>query len=207
MKKISFFVCLLMGGLCVSCGGDDDPGEEPIVVPPTGIEATFKVDTEFKATASYIQNTWAGEYEGYDAAQEKNTKIKRKLVLNPNKTYVNTIEGILVSSGKNEYTAFEKEEGTYSYDSSTGTVTYTVRYDSLIDYKTQHYIGYKKKHYYSADGMNANDKAVYTEKAMFTKIGDDGSNRKWVTEDTYLQQLTDKELDLYFTMDIFKEEK
>lgn len=206
MKKISFFVCLLMGGLCVSCGGGDDPGE---VTPtePTPIENTFKVDLEFKPSASYIQNTWAGEYEGYDAAQEKNTKIKRKLVLNPNKTYVNTIEGILVSSGKNEYTAFEKEEGTYNYDSSTGIVTYTVRYDSLIDYKTQHYIGYKKKHYYSADGMNANDKAIYTEKAMFTKIGDDGTNRKWVTEDTYLQQLTDKELDLYFTMDIFKEGK
>lgn len=211
MKKIMFFVCLLMGGMSVSCSGssdgEDGSVEEPTVKPSTGIEATFKVDTKFKASASYIQNTWAGEYEGYDAAQEKNTKIKRKLVLYPNKNYMNTIEGILATSGKNEYTAFEKEEGTYSYDASTGIVTYTVRYDSLIDYRTQHYIGYKKKHYYSADGMNASDKAIYTEKAMFTTIGDDGTNRKWVTEDTYLQQLTDKELDLYFTMDVFKEEK
>lgn len=194
-----------MGAVCVSCGSDDP---EPVKTEPgTSLEETFKVDSTYKPTASYVQNTWAGEYEGYDAAQEMTTKIKRKLVLNPNRTYVNTIEGILVSTGKDEYTAFEKEEGTYTYDVISGMVTYTVRYDSLIDYKTQKYTGYRKKHYYSADGKNSDDKAIYKEKALFTKIGTDGTNRKWVTEDTYLQQLTDKNLDLYFTMDVFKEEK
>ena len=93
-----------------------------------------------------------------------------------------------------------KEKGTYEY--INGTIHYTVQYDSLLNYQTQQFIGYNKKHYYSADGNNTSDKANYTEKAMFS-VQKEGK-RQWVSKDTYLQQLTDKELDLYFSMDVYK---
>ena len=101
---------------------------------------------------------------------------------------------------KDEKTVFEKEKGTYEY--INGTIHYTVQYDSLLNYQTQQFIGYNKKHYYSADGNNTSDKANYTEKAMFS-VQKEGK-RQWVSKDTYLQQLTDKELDLYFSMDVYK---
>lgn len=206
MKKY-YFAALLVAGLCATaCGGDDDD-EETIVEPEkTDIVTQFKIDEDYFPTKATIQNTWVGEYEGWDAKQEATTKIERTLTLNANGTYTNEIGGILVKSGHDsELILFEKEKGTYIYNASTRTVTYTVQYDSLIDYQTLHYIGYSKKHYYSSDGKNASDKKNYTEEALFTQIGEQGAFRKWVSEDTYLQQLTDKELDLYFTMDVFVE--
>ena len=163
---------------------------------------TFEIDEDYIPTKSDIQKTWAGKYEGNDAKQEAKTMIKRKLTLNANGTYTNIIEGILVKSNEEIYTPFEKEKGTYQYNN--GVITYTVQYDSLIDYQTLHYIGYTKKHYYSADGKNSNDKANYTENAMFSVLKK--GQRKWISKDTYLQQLTDEELDLYFEMDVYTEE-
>lgn len=218
MKKY-YFAALLVAGLCATaCSDKDDKKDEPIEEPCTvcgkvdcgghPIIDDFKIDWDYFATKATIQNTWAGEYEGWDAKQEATTKIKRKLTLNANGTYTNEIYGILTGKEgeKNDYYPFEKEKGTYVYNASTRTVTYTVQYDSLIDYQTLHFIGYSKKHYYSSDGKNASDKKNYTEEALFTQIGEQGAFRKWVSEDTYLQQLTDKELDLYFTMDVFSGE-
>ena len=180
------------GGTC-NCGCQKvDKPEDP----------RNSIDTSYKPELKSLQQNWLGEYEGWDAAQERDTKIKRKLVLNANLTYTNVIEGILAADGKNKYTKFESEAGTYSYNQSTGVITYTVRYDSLLNYQNQQFVGYTKKHYYSPDGMNADDKASYTEKAQFTASA--GGYRSWVTEDTYLQQLSAEKLDLWFTMNIEK---
>lgn len=205
MKKLFYPVVLFVSCLFLTACPDGEeeikPNPEPDKTDPA-IEQ-FEIDENYVPSISTIQNSWAGEYEGYDAKQEANTKIWRKLTLNANGTYTNVIEGVLVKSGQTEYTPFEKEKGTYEYNKNTGVITYTVQYDSLIDYQTLHYIGYTKKHYYSADGKNTSDKANYTEKAMFTVLKE--GIRKWVSKDTYLQQLTDKELDLYFAMDVYKE--
>lgn len=200
MKKYLYFASMFALCLTFNACDCDDPIIGP-VNPDDPVVKTFEIDEDYIPTKSTIQNTWAGEYEGYDAKQEANTKIWRKLTLNANGTYTNVIEGVLVKSGQTEYTPFEKEKGTYQYNN--GVITYTVQYDSLIDYQTLHYIGYTKKHYYSADGKNSNDKANYTEKAMFSVLKE--GQRKWISKDTYLQQLTDEELDLYFAMDVYKE--
>ncbi|MBR6601917.1 MAG: hypothetical protein IKK87_08760 [Bacteroidaceae bacterium] len=202
MKKYLYFASMF--ALCLTfnaCCEEDDPVIDPVNSDDQVVK-TFEIDEDYIPTKSDIQKTWAGKYEGNDAKQEAKTMIKRKLTLNANGTYTNIIEGILVKSNEEIYTPFEKEKGTYQYNN--GVITYTVQYDSLIDYQTLHYIGYTKKHYYSADGKNSNDKANYTENAMFSVLKK--GQRKWISKDTYLQQLTDEELDLYFEMDVYTEE-
>lgn len=209
LVKILAVAVAFMGVFCyASCGDDDDKIFPP--TPQTGNGPKDDVDNSYVPSTSTIQTTWYGEYEGYDAEQSKNeggtevyTKIRRTLSLNPNGTYTNEIWGVLKKNGSNnsEFTQFEVEAGTYTYNASRGVVTYTVTYDSLINYQTRQKVGYSKKHYYSADGKNSNDKKNYTEDAKFTKENNYG--RQWITKDTYLHTLTDKldDVEMWFLMD------
>ncbi len=176
----------------VACG-DDTPSGGDVVDPPT--TPINEIDASFKQSLEQMCTTWLGEYDGWDAVQETNTHIKRELTLNENLTYTNKIQGELKGSGKqgSDYAYFEKESGTFSYNANTGTITFSVKADSVIDYKTQQYTPYTKKHFYD------HEDATYTEDAKFTKVTN--GQRKWVTKDTYLQSLTDKKLDISFTMD------
>lgn len=195
MKYFSYVVALVLGSfmLCACPDPDTDPIPDPDPI------RDFNIDESHIPSSETLQTTWFGEYSGWDAVQEKDTKIGRTLVLNPNGTYTNVIQGSL--DGK-ELINFESEKGTYTYNGSTGIITYTVQYDSLLNYQTQKMIGYAKKHYYSADGNNTDDKKNYTEKTTFTKPTN--GKRQWVVKDTYLQQLTAETLELFFLMADYK---
>lgn len=197
MKKQFYYLSLqllFVGALFFSCSDEDSSSEAQ---DNTDEETVFQVDKNYIPSTSTLQKTWYGQYNGWDDVQKKNTTIGRTLVINPNGTYTNTIHGRLDSS--QDLIVFETEKGTYSYNSSDGILTYTVQYDSLINYQTLQKTGYVKKHYYSANGNNSADKAIYTEKAQFTVIKD--GSRQWVAKDTYLQQLTAETLELYFLME------
>ena len=114
------------------------------------------------------------------------------LTLSPNGNYENVIEGILVESGKDKYTKFEHEKGTYSYNSSTKVITYTVSVDSLLDY------GKQKMDVYEGKKFLDHTDAQYTEKASFSQKKD--NQRSWITRDTYLQSLTTRQVDISFPM-------
>lgn len=206
MKKFCNLALFFAGSLVFCACPDGEPEIDDVIHKDTGKVVgleSFEIDENYTPSRSTILQTWVGEYRGHDAKQEAETTIFRTLTLNPNGTYTNEIKGLLVKDGKDEKTVFEKEKGTYEY--IDGTIHYTVQYDSLINYQTQQFIGYNKKHYYSADGNNTSDKANYTEKAMFSVLKK--GKRQWVSKDTYLQQLTDKDLDLYFSMDVYKDIK
>jgi len=180
-----------------SCGGDDDEEikknvkreEEPKM---NDLEVESTIDASYSASLSEIQQSWAGEYEGWDSNQKKNTKIRRLLVLEPNNQYVNIIQGVLIESGKSDYVDFEHERGSYSYNTRTNTITYTVSSVSVLDYSKQKMDGYRGKKYYDRTEGN------YTEKVQFSTIKD--GKRKWITRDTYLQSLTDKSINIAFAM-------
>lgn len=180
-----------------SCGGDDDEEKKPIegrVEEPkmNDLEVESTIDASYSASLSEIQQSWAGEYEGWDSNQKKNTKIRRLLILEPNNQYVNIIQGVLIESGKSDYVDFEHERGSYSYNTRTNTITYTVSSDSVLDYSKQKMDGYRGKKYYDRTEGN------YTEKVQFSTIKD--GKRKWITRDTYLQSLTDKSINIAFAM-------
>ena len=202
--KFKYFLMaalVLPCAMFTSCGSsDDDDDKTPIDGPiqDTKIvkqQVNITSDESFKPDASYIQKVWAGEYQGWDAVQNKNTTIRRQLVLNPNGTYINIIAGKLIDSGKNDFFKFESEGGKYTYNQSTRTLTYTCEYDSVLNYRDQSYTKYSKKHYY--DHENAN----YTEKADFSEMNE--GKRVWITKDMYLQSLTAEVLDLVFSMSEF----
>lgn len=198
MLAIALIPCITL----LSCGGGgDEPGKEnvekDVYDPKTWNDSTeFDVDASFVPAESYMQKTWIGEYEGWDDVQQKNTKIKRKLTLYGNKKYTNVIQGVLVESGKTDYVDFERESGTYTYNSRTGVITYSVTSDSIIHYKDQQFIGYSMKKYYD------HQSGTYTENAKFTKLVN--GKRSWVTKDMYLQSLTSMKIDLTFSMDVEK---
>lgn len=180
-----------------SCGGDDDEVKKPIEVrveepKMNDLEVESTIDASYSASLSEIQQSWAGEYEGWDSNQKKNTKIRRLLILEPNNQYVNIIQGVLIESGKSDYVDFEHERGSYSYNTRTNTITYTVSSDSVLDYSKQKMDGYRGKKYYDRTEGN------YTEKVQFSTIKD--GKRKWITRDTYLQSLTDKSINIAFAM-------
>lgn len=183
-----------------SCGGDDDKGSKTNVDGPTKNEegkiiyqkVDIPIDNSFKPNSSYLQKEWTGEYTGWDNVQKKNTTIRRKLTLKPNGTYTNIIAGKLIDSGKDEFFKFESEGGKYSYNQSTGYVTYTCEYDSVLKYDDQTYNVYTQKKYYSKS------EATYTEKAEFSESYE--GKRVWITKDTYLQSLTAEIMDLAFSM-------
>lgn len=206
--KLKYLLIATMAIPCaifMACGDDDEePQKTNIETPPDGaiLENTDileTVDPEYKPTANYLQKNWHGEYIGWDAKQAEdgnnngNTTICRELTLNANGTYTNIIAGKLISTGKEGFFKFESEGGTYSYNPSTGYVTYTVEYDSLLNYRSQTYDVYRKKKYYSKEEKS------YTEKADFS-ISANGT-RRWVTRDMYLQSLTDKTINIAFAMD------
>ena len=199
MMKIKYLLMaafVLPCAMFVACGDDDGGGSTDVEKPETAItnnvDAEKYIDASYSPSLSEIQKSWAGEYEGYDSNQKKNTKIKRLLILEPNNHYVNTIQGVLIESGKSEYIDFEREIGTYSYNSRTQTITYTVQSDSILDYGKQNFDGYRGKKYYDHTDGN------YTEKVSFSTMKD--NQRAWITRDTYLQSLTDRTINIAFAM-------
>lgn len=195
MKKKFYLLSLLIMSaiVCASCIGDDDEVElNPNV-------DKFEVDESFKASASYLQASWQGEYSGYDENQKANTNIRRLLVLNSDGTYENTVQGILVNktSNKAQYTDFEKEYGTYYYNGSN-TITFNVSVDSLINYQTEKLEYFSKKHSYSGSSTDTSkDVSTYTEGVQFqTSQGD----HQWITKDVYLSNLKGRDLELFFIM-------
>ncbi len=182
-----------------ACGGDDEEpkktdSEEPVIVALVNdTKALDYVDGSYTASQSEIQKAWVGDYEGWDENQKGNTKIRRLLTLNPNGTYTNVIQGKLLGSGKEDRWAdFEHEAGTYTYNASSKTVNYTVRTDSVLKWDTQQMIGYKKKKYYDHEEGN------YAEHVNFSSANN--GQRSWITQDMYLQSLTDKSINIYFMM-------
>lgn len=190
--------------ICTACPSDDDDPKPNVEEPTSGnqnkdVDPRSAIDISYNPTQSSLEKEWAGQYIGWDAVQEANTTIRRKLVLSPNGNYTNVISGQLKKEGNNKFFKFESEAGTWTYNQSSRTVTYTCRYDSVLNYRDQTYTVYDKKHYYD------HQDATYTEKADFSS--NDKGKRLWITVDTYLQSLTAQKLDIAFSMSEYAGEK
>lgn len=197
MKKYFYLLSLLvvLATVCTSCIKDDDDE-----VKLNENVDTFEIDESFKATSSFLQASWKGEYSGYDENQKANTNIRRLLELYSDGTYKNTIQGILVNKNNNkaDYVNFEVEKGTYRYNGSN-TITYNVQVDSLINYQTEELEYFSKKHSYSGSSTDTSkDVSSYTEGVQFQKKD---NSHQWVTKDVYLSNLKGSDLELFFFMD------
>ena len=132
------------------------------------------IDEAFTPTLTELLGVWNGEYEGWDVLQQVTTKIKRELTLYPNGTYTNNLQGAMGT--RTEFVDFEREAGTYSYDSQTQMVTYTALTDSLINFRTHQ--------------LTSSTKDAYQEKAQFSFVID--GQRRWYLQDDDLVSADDK---------------
>lgn len=175
-----------------SCGSDGDNDIH------TSDDDTIRI-----ATLSQIQQTWIGEYEGWDSLQNVKTKIRRQLILNIDSTYTNQIAAmVFVPNQKVEdFSPVEKESGKYSFDEQNHTVYYHVAYDSIIDFGQQRFIGFTKKQYNRPNGLHY-EKEVYTENVKLNH-GEKGSVI-WETTDSALYSLDGKGSFINYFMNIAK---
>lgn len=187
LSVLSFaYFCLL------SCGSDGDH------------DINFSDDDTIRiATLSQIQQTWVGEYEGWDSLQNAKTKIRRKLILNVDSTYTNQIAAMVFIPNQKveDFSPVEKESGKYRFDESNHTIYYNVAYDSIIDFEQQCFMGFTKKQYNRPNGLHY-EREIYTENVKLTP-GEKGSVI-WETTDSALYSLDGKGRIINYFMNIEK---
>ncbi len=171
--------------------GCTEQGDEYGTEPP--IPENLSIDQSFRATLSYLHGEWAAEYEGWDNVQKRSVTIRRKLQLAEDGTYQNLIGGHLPNmKDEQEFVLLESEGGTYTYLPSSRTITYTCKYDSVLQFETQKLVCYGRKHYWD------HEEDTYTEKVQFTEKRN--GKREWVTYDPFLVPQDDKDAVLEYRM-------
>lgn len=173
MKTFISFLFLLCctASLCTSCISDDD--DEDLV---TGIDddGTGRIPTQ-----SEIIGTWeSANYQGWEPRLEQDVVISRGLTLNSDGSYTNKYRGHLTQAkdgstlSTTEFGEWEIETGSWSYNSSTGVITYKPSSDERVNYETTE--------------METYSLSTYTEKCLIKESGTykDG----WITLDTYLKR-------------------
>lgn len=178
MKKLCLFSALmLMCAFCMTgCIGNDDEESEA----STGIEddGTGRIPDK-----SEIIGTWqSSDYRGWEPRLEQDVVISRGLTLNSDGTYENKYRGHLTqakdgsSLSTTKFDEFEIETGSWSYNSSTGEITYNPNSDERVNYETM--------------VMEAYELDPYKEKCLIKESGTYSGG--WITQDLYLKRAGNK---------------
>ena len=175
MKKFfPLFVLLLCSSLFASCIGEEENNTV------TGIEddGTGRIPSQ-----SELIGTWqSNNYQGWEPRLEQDVVIARGLTLNADGTYENKYRGHLTqtkdgsSLSTTEFGEWEIETGEWSYNSTTGEITYNPKSDKRVNYETMVMESYTLEPY--------NEKCLLKESGTY-KNG-------WITLDTYLKRAGNK---------------
>lgn len=162
-------------GMFTSCISKDD---EPEI--STGIEddGSGRIPSQ-----SELIGTWqSNEYQGWEPRLEQNVVIARELVIKSDGTYTNKYRGHLTQAkdgsqlSTTEFGNWEEEHGTWSYNSTTGELSYRPNYDVRVNYETME--------------MESYDFSNYVEKCLIKTSGT--YEGMWITVDTYLKRSGNK---------------
>ena len=129
------FCCILT----ISCIKNDDDPQPPGMEPVVEIDTTQVVrDSAFMATREYMLGEWMSEYVGFDPMQNANSAIRRLFHFCADGSYDSHIQGInnIQADSTVIYKEFEHEHGTFAFDAEKQLMTYTVEYDSLLNFFT-----------------------------------------------------------------------
>lgn len=151
---------------------------------------------------SDLQKVWAGEYEGWDSMMNVKMKIQRELSLNPNGTYTNVLGAVIdLPNASKDPAPIEKEAGSYEMAicDSVCTLTFTVTYDSIVDFGTQVMVGHNGKFFHYPDGREY-EQAVYVQH-MLIMAGDKGAYRFEAT-DSMMYSLSEENKPVVYYMDV-----
>lgn len=207
MEKISkIFIRLALVGITPfmfsSCIKDADDGEvsTPHEDIPVATDSTVvQVDSAFIASAEYMVGGWMAQYVGYDPQQSMTSganvvsAIRRMVSFSPEGYYESHVQGIVnMDDTITIYKEFEHEYGTYSFDSEKQMMTYTVEYDSLLNF------GADKMEYHNGKVKGAVTIPQYGERIWFS--GENEGLREWIREDDNLMSVKDHTARLIYSM-------
>lgn len=203
-----FSPCILILGLsCIfaaSCINDADDGDQPkppsTDTIPTNTDSTLVVvDSAFVASSGYMTGEWMAQYVGYDPQQSMASgsdvvsAIRRLVFFSPNGFYESHVQGIVNTEDTiTLYKEFEHEYGTYSFDEERQMMTYTVEYDSLLNFGTD------KMEYHNGKVKGPVTIPLYVERIWFS-VEKDGL-RDWIREDDNLMSVKEHTARLIYSM-------
>lgn len=201
LTKVMLLMCTLMLSFsCLfttSCIKDADDDEQP--TPPendTIITDTTKVvvDSVFKASVEYLHGEWMGQYVGYDKKQEATSAIRRLVFFSPDGFYDSHVQGIVnIEDTITTYKEFEHEHGSYTFDPDKQLVTYTIEYDSLLNFRSDQLE-------YSPGKMEPGVGLVkeYNERIWFSREKE--NKRDWIRTDENLMTPDDHAANVIYIM-------
>lgn len=198
--------CILILGLsCIfatSCINDADDNEQPTPPEETLVvtdSTTVRIDSAFVVSAEYMKGEWMAQYVGYDPQQSKAsgsdvvTSIRRLVFFSPDGFYESHVQGIVnIEDTVTLYKEFEHEYGTYSFDAERQMMTYTVEYDSLLNFGTD------KMEYHNGKVKGPVTIPLYVERMWFS-VEKDGL-RDWIREDDNLMSVKEHTARLIYSM-------
>lgn len=207
MKHFSFSPVIrvfLLFALCipVACIPDDaDNGElSPLYPDSVVLDSTnIIVDSVFVANTEDVIGEWMAQYVGYDPQQSMASgndvvsAIRRLVFFSPDGFYESHVQGIVNTEDTiTLYKEFEHEYGAYSFDEERQMMTYTVEYDSLLNF------GADRMEYHSGKVKGPVTIPQYSERIWFS-VEKDGL-RDWIREDDNLMSVEEHTARLVYSM-------
>lgn len=155
----------------------------------------YEIDNSFEPTLEFLNQAWEGTYDGLEPNSRMIVTVQRTLQLRPDMTYSNETLGTI--KGHTATVVLKREEGTYTYDDNTHTLTYVVMSDSTLDINTLLQatpLVYEVHHHTDDEEARTN-----TEYVQFTPI-DNRGERRWIAFDYQLYSPVDPMRQAVYTL-------
>lgn len=195
-------MCISVALSIASCikNADDDASSIPIdVIAEQNDSASIIIDSLYKVNIEYMVGGWMAQYVGYDPQQSMTSganvvsAIRRMVSFSPEGYYESHVQGIVnMDDTITIYKEFEHEYGTYSFDSERQMMTYTVEYDSLLNFSAD------KMEYHNGKVRGAVTIPQYGERIWFSDENE--GLREWIREDDNLMSVKDHTARLIYSM-------
>lgn len=198
----NILLCLFLSVNTASCIKDADDEEQstpPENTPVTMDSTAVQIDSAFVATTEYMVGGWMAQYVGYDPQQSMASgsdvvsTIRRLVYFSPDGFYESHVQGIVNTEDTiTLYKEFEHEYGTYAFDEERQMMTYTVEYDSLLNFGTD------QMECHSGKVKGPVTIPQYGERMWFS-VEDEGL-RDWIREDDNLMSVEEHTARLIYSM-------
>lgn len=198
---IVFVFSCIVPTSCIKNADDIEPPEPPITdsTPTTPDSTLVLIDSVFMASVEYMHGEWMAQYIGYDPQQsgvidsDVVSAIRRMFYFSPEGFYENHVQGIVnIEDTITIYKEFEHEYGMYAFDVERQMMTYTVEYDSLLNFDTD------QLEYHAGKMMGQQTLPQYGEKIWFSYESD--GKRDWIRTDGNLMSVDDHSAQLIYKM-------
>ena len=200
----SFYILIgiIMTTIAASCIKDADDEEQPTPPKDTPVDTdsiAVQIDSAFVAKAAYMVGEWMAQYAGYDPQQslasgsDVVSSIRRLVFFSPDGFYESHVQGIVNTEDTiTLYKEFEHEYGTFAFDEERQMMTYTVEYDSLLNFNTD------QMEYHDGKVKGPVTIPQYGERIWFS-VENEGL-RDWIREDDNLMSVEEHMARLIYSM-------